>query len=791
MPTTKRIESKTIVAVGFAAVLGLMAALILAGIGMLDSGLRRLDTVVHHHNLKTELVNRMRSAALGRTLSLHKMMLQEDPFERDAQWMRLNQLGAEFADAREQLLQLPMSPIEAELMQRQSQITAAVASFQQEVAALIQQHNQDAAYGLLLSEVIPGQEGTFAVLSELVQYQKDAADRAVKEARAEFSQTLWRMLMLAVIFALATLFIAYLVRRQTVDAEQRLFKAKEHAQTTLHSIGEGVVCADAKGRAEELNEAAAALIGRDAADMIGEPIGTIMPLTPEGDLDTALDPVARVLDQGGLITSDGNAILHRPNGDNLAVEFTASPIHDRQRNIVGAILVFRDVTQMRAMSKQLSYHARHDDLTGLLNRREFELRVQEALDDMQRHRTECWLCYIDMDQFKIINDTCGHLAGDELLKLVANTLDSYVRDVDVVARLGGDEFAILIRRSNQQGVLTMVERIRLALQELHFAWDDKHFGTSASVGLVPINRDTGTLYELLSTADSACYLAKEGGRNRVHLYAPDDAAMAQRDGEMQWVHRITKALEENRFVLYYQAIARLSGDPSSRCGEILVRMIDPDGNLVPPMAFIPAAERYGLMSRIDRWVVRHTIELLQQQAPAGFGDDGWISVNLSAQSLCDDGFLELVLRLLDQSSLDPGMICFEITETSAIANLARAMEFITRLRDRGCRFALDDFGSGVSSFAYLKNLPVDIVKIDGTFVRDIQENEINLALVEAINRVGHVMGIRTVAEYVENLEIVRLLQELGVDYGQGFGIHEPVPLTEALGTQNMPSVEVV
>lgn len=775
-------NTKNVVALGFSLVVVLMVALLLIGVRMVENSQQRLDQLVHINNLKIELVSEMRYAARERTINLYRMLLLDDPFDQDAEWMQFNAYGSQFVAARETILQLPLSPVERRLLDLQQALTAQVAPSQREVARHISTGDREKAHRSLMEEIMPGQDRTFTVLTELVDYQKDLARIAAEETHAEFDRTLTIMLALAAGFILVTLFIARYVQRQALDSERRLFNAKEHAQVTLHSIGEGVICTNLQGEVEELNAAAASLLGRQVEQVLGKPVAEVLHLSPEGKPASLLDPMAQVLRRSGLVTSDDKAILHRDDGNDLAVEYTASPIHDRDHRQLGAILVFRDVTQMRSLASQLSYQARHDELTGLLNRREFEARVSRALEDAQRHDRESWLCFIDMDQFKVINDTCGHLAGDEQLKRVAGALSSRLREEDTVARLGGDEFAILIRNNDAEGTLSMVERIREEMQAMPFIWEDKRFATRFSMGVVPIDRASGNLQELFSTADSACYLAKEAGRNRIHLYRPDDADIARRHGEMQWVHHINSALEEGRFTLYYQAIAPLQRGHRARCGEILVRMLDLEGKLVPPMSFIPAAERYNLMGQVDRWVIRNTLQVLASQRATFLQAGDWVSINLSAQSLCDEQFLDFVLNQLAELNIDPGWLCFEITETSAIANLGRAIEVITRLKDRGCRIALDDFGSGVSSFAYLKNLPVDLVKMDGDFVRDIRGNATNLALVEAINRVGHVMGIQTVAEYVEDRRTAVLLRRLGVDFGQGYGIHQPTPLRQALAT---------
>jgi diguanylate cyclase (GGDEF)-like protein len=418
-----------------------------------------------------------------------------------------------------------------------------------------------------------------------------------------------------------------------------------------------------------------------------------------------------------------------------------------------------------------------DTLTGAYNRRAFEMHLQQALDTAQAGHRQHALCYIDLDQFKVVNDTCGHMAGDELLKQVAARLQSHVRGADTVARLGGDEFAVLLEGCPLNKAAEIAEQLRQSLKTFRFSWEEKLFDVSGSIGVVPVNAESGTLFDILRAADSACYVAKDLGRNRVHVYQPDDKELVQRYGEMQWVTRITKAFEDNRFELYCQRIIPVHDSALSEHVEILIRMRDEDGEIVPPMAFLPAAERYSLMPTLDRWVVRTALQALGAGAFTVDGAPRAIAINLSGQSLGDDHFLEFVTDILAQPGVDPALINFEITETAAITNLVAATRFISALRALGCRFSLDDFGSGLSSFNYLKNLKVDHLKIDGHFVKNLVDDPISYSMVEAINQIGHVMGIKTIAEFVENDAILRKLEEIGVDYAQGYGIGRPVPLS--------------
>ncbi len=437
-----------------------------------------------------------------------------------------------------------------------------------------------------------------------------------------------------------------------------------------------------------------------------------------------------------------------------------------------------DVTERVMAETALEHQARHDHLTGLFNRRDFEQRVAEVLATGSTMDAEHVLAYVDLDQFKVINDTCGHIAGDELLRQLARLIETQLRRSDTLARLGGDEFGILMERCSMPQAQVVMERLRQRVAEFRYAWEDKTFKLGISIGLVPVGADVNDISEVFRRADAACYAAKDAGRNRIHCYHEGDADLARRRGEMQWVSRITQALERNEFELYAQPI--VSTGASGGHGvhyEILIRLREADGSIVAPGAFLPAAERYNLSPQIDRWVMRTAFAWLASH-PASLAELNMCCINLSALTLCDDDSRDYIIEQFMQSGVPPSKICFEVTETAAIANLERATVFIHALKALGCRFALDDFGSGLSSFAYLKNLPVDYLKIDGIFVRDMLDDAMDLAIVRSINEVGHAMGMLTIGEFVENDAILRRLAEVGVDFAQGYGVGRPRPLAE-------------
>jgi diguanylate cyclase (GGDEF)-like protein/PAS domain S-box-containing protein len=560
-------------------------------------------------------------------------------------------------------------------------------------------------------------------------------------------------------------------------AEEALHREKERAQVTLASIGDGVIRADSEGRIDYLNPVAERLTGWAAERALGMMVSEVFNIVDEATRRPLPDPVQCCLKAESVVESPGHALLVGFDGREFAVRDSAAPIHDRKGDLIGAVLVFKDVTQLRGMEREMIYLASHDALTGLLNRREFEIRLKRAIRSARAEQRQHVLLYLDLDEFKVVNDTCGHLVGDEMLKQVTALLRARVRRSDILARLGGDEFGVLLEDCPLAHARQIAEEIRRTVREYRFSFRDQIFEVGVSIGLVPLNDESGDLANVLSAADAACYVAKDRGRNRVHEYEQDDTLVAERYGEMQWIHRIHRAFEDHRFRLYYQIIQPLAPDAGRElmC-EVFIRMLDRKGELVEPTAFIVAAERYHLIGSIDRWVVRTAFRALAGAQKRELARPLLFTINLSGQSLSDESFLPFVVEELLASGVDSRRICFEITETAAVSKLDSAMAFISALKEKGCRFVLDDFGSGLSSFAYLRDLPVDFLKIDGEFVRGMVDDRVKRALVESINQIGHVMGIHTIAECVENRQTMEVLKEIGVDYAQGFWITRPQPL---------------
>ena len=564
-------------------------------------------------------------------------------------------------------------------------------------------------------------------------------------------------------------------RKVHSSAESDFFLAL--AEVTLASTGDGVLATDAEGRVKHLNPVAETLTGWGRSEALGRPLAEVFRLSEPAGGHEIEGLLHHCLRGGQSFRLAERVTLERRDGRRYAIESTCAPIRAGDGGILGAVLVFRDVSDKRLMALQLAHQATHDELTGLLNRQAFDGHLQRALEESRSRANLHVLCYMDLDQFKLVNDTCGHLAGDELLCRVTGLLQDSMRDTDVVARLGGDEFAVLLTGRTTAQAERQVAEFHHALQQFRFTWQEKTFAVGASIGLVPITREFKTVAHLLSAADHACYAAKEKGRNRVQLYQEDDATFIRRHGEMNWVVRIQQTLEQNRFRLFSQEIQPLSPDvPPGIYFEVLLRMVDDDGRIHLPSDFLRAAERYGLMRAIDRWVIRTCIQTLASQPPPFLDRLQLCAINLSPSSLSDEGFLDFVDEELATSGAPPRKLCFEITETTAIENLSQARKLLSHLNAKGIRFSLDDFGTGMSSYSYLKELPVSFLKIDGKFIKDIVTDPLDQAMVESINQVAHVIGIETVAEGVTSAAVVERLRTLGVDYAQGNWISPPRPV---------------
>jgi diguanylate cyclase (GGDEF)-like protein/PAS domain S-box-containing protein len=558
--------------------------------------------------------------------------------------------------------------------------------------------------------------------------------------------------------------------------ERTLLAEKELAQTTLESIGDGVITTDGKGNIQYCNPVAEELMGWMLSEVKGLPLVDVFNIVNELTRRPVENPVNKVLQSGKIAGLASNTILLSRDGTEYPIEDSASPIRAHNGEIIGVVLVFHDVTQSRHLARQLSWQANHDELTGLFNRRAFERQLIDALVDARSQKQTHTLCYLDLDQFKVVNDTCGHAAGDQLLRQVTELLQERVRLTDTLSRLGGDEFGLLLRQCPLPQAVQVVEDLRTLVQNFQFTWKDQVFKVGVSIGLAAITADSENLDSIIRSADAACYAAKEKGRNCIYVYQDHDDSLVKRQSEREWITRLDRALSEDRFQLYQQKITPLTQSDGVEHSEILLRLVDETGGIILPGAFIPAAERYHLISAIDQWVITDffsNYHLLSEQDEPDAPVSKLYNINLSGASVNDDQFLKFLQRQLIEYQIPPESICFEITETIAIANLAKASHLIHAVKEMGCSFALDDFGSGMSSLAYLKHLPIDYLKIDGGFIRDIVNDRMDYAMVECVNRLSHFMGIQTIAECVENESTLETLQTIGVDYAQGFCIAEP------------------
>lgn len=549
----------------------------------------------------------------------------------------------------------------------------------------------------------------------------------------------------------------------------RLAEQSAFFSQLFHNSPEAICMLDESDAVVDANAAFEQLFQYSLDEMKGRPINQL--IVPPEYLHEATGLSLNALQKASV---HRDTVRRRKDGSLVEVSALGYPITLGERR-VGVFAIYRDITESKRITSELAFHSTHDPLTGLINRHEFERRANARLQWSTRSRMEHAMLYMDVDQFKIVNDTCSHLAGDRMLVEVAELLRTQLREAESLARLGGDEFGVLLNGASLEQATQIAERIVQAVRELRFKWEGRVFTPSLSIGVVALGGEIRTLTELMSAADTACFAAKERGRSRVQAYVADDQDLLKMRGDLTWAGRITEALENRRFTLYFQNILPLSQAGHGARYEILLRMIDAaHGRTVLPGVFISAAERYGLMPMIDRYVIENVFRQLQQRGPERLNGD-IVSINVSGTSLNDGDFSHYIREQFQRFRLSPDSVCFEITETAAVGNMGRALQFISQMRDLGCSIALDDFGSGMSSFTYLKSFTVDYVKIDGSFVRDMINNPLDCATAEAINKVAQVKGLKTVAEFVENEETLLRLRELGVNYAQGFHLHRPEP----------------
>lgn len=568
------------------------------------------------------------------------------------------------------------------------------------------------------------------------------------------------------------------------QAEESLHREKEFAQITLHAIQEAVITTDEKGRVNSANQAACDLLRRDRDQILDRLLVDLLSFSELEHRQAARQGINNTLAYGKSCSMDGQPELKFKNQESIFVHTRIAPLRAKDGRTVGSVAVLEDVTDQKRMQEILSFQATHDDLTSLINRREFERRLDEALATRVGD-THHILLYFDLDQFKLINDNCGHNAGDQMLRQLTSILSTRLRHTDTLARLGGDEFAALLPHCSLEVGRRIADELRELVRGFRFSWGGRNFGVGVSIGLVKLDDSMLSIADALAAADSACYIAKERGRDQVVVYKHDGDEEQLRKGQISQASSIRESLEQERFRIWAQPIVPIHNEEFDWGVEILVRMLDESGKLVPPGLFIPAAERYNLMGHIDGWVVSAVCRHWTEQ-PQLFDRLDKVAINLSGQSIANDEFLEFLMTEIDNHRIPWHKLCFEVTETAAVSSIEKARHFINTLKQRGARFSLDDFGSGLSSFAYLKELPVDYLKIDGAFVKDMLEDRIDAAMVRSISDVGRAMQLRTIAEFVEDLAVVEALREAKVDYAQGYGICKPMPIEELVDYRPTP-----
>lgn len=780
-------RSQYLLVFSFGLLLLVLTALMALGMTRIESFNSQLNTVTDSQSRDIGTISELFLSNGQRVSTIDRMFAAKTPEERTAIHAEYRRTIAVYNHAVVRLRELPVSVAGRAARDDAIKAAARAKNVGEQVAQFLLDGQIAPASELNLTQAVLTDSRLQETLYRLLEANQSATTRAVAVANQGMRNGFLLIGAGGLFALLAGAVIALLVIRVVASTEANLEHEKELAEVTLHSIVDGVITTDDSGRVDFLNPIAERYLGWTTQDARGKALGEVYRVVDERS-GNVIDPLAG----GADAAPEGEPISVRlvdRKGRECPIRYSHAPIRGRDGTVHGMIVVFHDVSQVRAMAQQLIWQASHDALTGLVNRREFERRLSDLIDTAKTQGKEHALLFLDLDNFKAVNDTCGHAAGDELLRQLTSVMQTRMRGSDTLARLGGDEFGALLESCLTEQAVRVANGLRETIREFRFVWQDKTFSVGVSIGLVPLNAESRDANNVLTLADVCCYEAKNRGRDRVQVYSPQDRDYTGRHSDLQVVSQINRAFELGQFRLYRQFIMPVNpaqGMPPHH--EVLVRMLDRAGNLIPPTGFMPAAERYNLLTSIERWVVSTLVEYLHRQwlsggiprEPDARGERGYYSVNISGASINDKSFPDFLRNLLTRYELPHGLLCFEITETTAISNLTKAAELMRELKGLGCRFALDDFGTGMSSFAYLKYLPVDYLKIAGMFIKDMETDPMDHAIVDSVNRIGHILGMQTVAESVEDAATLSRLKEMGVDYAQGFFIAEP----EALGAES-------
>jgi len=744
----------------------LLIAISLMGMHAINN---RLETIALNSLIKVELASEMLHAARERSIVLHRMVLIDDPFEQDELGLVLNRYGAAFVKKRTALIEMPLSEDEILILDKQGELTRKARPLQLNIVDLVADEELDKAKKELIESAMPAQDLVFDKLKKLIGLQKKYSQQASQAALNTYTNSRLVMFVLGVFGILLGILISRIFIRKISNIENTLHKEKEKALITFRSIGDAVITTDSSGEVEYVNDKAEKLIGLYSGDAVGKSICEVFQAY---DADNKRH-ISKYIDQYLSGNFDehisGNVTLESNDTNKYCISLAISPILNNGISIDGLVVTFHDITKSRELMQRIEYQATRDSLTGLLNRHEFERKVKQSLALYERNTCHAF-CIVDLDRFKAVNDSCGHRAGDELLKQLSNRMKASMRKGDLMARIGGDEFAIFLPNIDVDNAVKQANKLLKTINNFRFLWEDKKFNVGASIGMVDGSPEVVDYDLLYHSADTACYIAKNEGRDRVHVISIEDSTLEKRKGEVDWVTKINQALDEDGFFLYGQEITPISLRVQGRQHvEILIRMVSDDRKVIAPMSFLPTAERYGLMQRIDEYVLEKTCRFISDN-PFDFVV---YAINLSGQTLSSVSAMENLIKLVRESEIPTGRLCLEVTETVAIANLENARLFMEKMQELGCYTALDDFGSGLSSFSYLKNLPLDYIKIDGVFVSEMIEDKASAIMVDAIHSVGKKLGLMTIAEYVENEETVEILREIGVDFAQGYFYSKP------------------